>query len=66
MRAVVNGEARELAEGVTVADVVGQLTVERRGIAVALNGVVVPKSEWPTATLAPGDSVEVVSAIGGG
>jgi sulfur carrier protein len=38
----------------------------QKGIAVALNGAVVPRAEWPTTPLNPGDSVEIVRARQGG
>jgi sulfur carrier protein len=38
----------------------------QKGIAVALNGSVVPRAEWPTTRLNPGDSVEIVRARQGG
>ena len=38
----------------------------QKGIAVALNGAVVPRAEWPTTPLKPGDSVEIVRARQGG
>ena len=40
--------------------------VAQRGIAVALNGQVVPRAEWATTKLSPGDSVEIVRARQGG
>ncbi|PRY57788.1 sulfur carrier protein ThiS [Glycomyces sp. MUSA5-2] len=63
MSVVVNGEARE---GIaTVADAVAAVTEARRGIAAAVNGEVVPRSEWDRA-LADGDAVEVLTATQGG
>jgi sulfur carrier protein len=38
----------------------------QRGIAVALNGAVVPRAAWPATPLQPGDSVEIVRARQGG
>ena len=38
----------------------------QRGIAVALNGAVVPRAAWPATRLNPGDSVEIVRARQGG
>ena len=38
----------------------------QKGIAVALNGAVIPRAEWPTTRLNPGDSVEIVRARQGG
>ncbi len=40
--------------------------VGQRGIAVALNGSVVPRAEWPATRLNPGDSIEIVRARQGG
>jgi sulfur carrier protein len=62
----VNGEPLELAQGATVADVVGALGCGPRGIAVAVNSELVRRHEWPTAELAEGDSVEVLHAVAGG
>ncbi|THV28685.1 sulfur carrier protein ThiS [Glycomyces paridis] len=59
----VNGEARE---GVaTITEAVAAVTEARRGIAVALNGEVVPRSEWDR-PLSDGDAVEVLTATQGG
>jgi len=64
----VNGEARELPAGATVASVVDLLDVTpgARGVAVALDGEVVTRSDWPATALREGALVEVVAAIGGG
>ena len=39
---------------------------EQKGIAVALNGAVVPRAAWPETALKPGDNVEIVRAKQGG
>jgi sulfur carrier protein len=58
-----NGEPRE---GVaTITEAVAAVTEARRGIAVALNGEVVPRAEWDR-PLADGDAVEVLTATQGG
>jgi sulfur carrier protein len=64
----VNGEPTELAEGATVADVLERLDVDRprRGLAVAVDAEVVPRSEWDARPLGAGDRVEVLNAIQGG
>jgi sulfur carrier protein len=66
MTVVVNGEARELAAGATIDEVVRSLTTEERGVAVALNGEVVPRSAWAATTLQGGEHVEVLRAVQGG
>ena len=63
MKIELNGEPRE---GVaTITEAVAAVTEARRGIAVALNGEVVPRSEWDR-PLADGDAVEVLTATQGG
>lgn len=66
-----NGERTEVAEGVTISDVIGlvnggKVPEDRRGVAVALDGEVVPRSAWTSTSPSPGASVEVVAAIQGG
>jgi sulfur carrier protein len=62
----VNGVQQALAGGTTVDDVVCLIAPERRGIAVAVNGEVVPRSAWPQTTFRGGDRVEVLTAAQGG
>lgn len=66
MKMLVNGEPREVPDGTTVADLVAALAGQPTGIAVALNGEVVPRGAWPSRPLAEGDQVEVVTAVQGG
>lgn len=54
-------------ETVTIADLLAAEGVpRRRGVAVAVNGEVVPASDWERHALAAGDDVEIVKPIGGG
>ncbi|WFE42393.1 sulfur carrier protein ThiS [Micromonospora sp. WMMD998] len=66
MELIVNGAERTLPDGVTVADVVRAVTGQQRGLAVAVNGEVVPRGGWPASVLRDGDRVEVLSAAQGG
>jgi len=64
----VNGESRELADGASVADAVtaaGAPEAER-GVAVAVEGEVVPRGEWDDRVLSEGEAIEVVHAVQGG
>jgi sulfur carrier protein len=63
---LVNGAGRDLADGVTVADAVAAVTEQARGVAVAVNGEVVPRADWARTTLRAGDQVEVLTAAQGG
>jgi sulfur carrier protein len=61
----INGEPRELTG--TVVELLDALGVEvRRGLAVAVDAAVVPKSEWSTTQVAAGSRVEIVTAVQGG
>ena len=66
MNVIMNGEPVELADGATTAAAVRLLTSAVSGIAVAVNGEVVRRSEWETTVLATGDQVEVLTAVQGG
>ena len=66
MKVTVNGEPREVAASATVAQLIRQVTDQVTGLAVAVNGEVVPRRTWPATALADGDQVEVVTAVQGG
>jgi len=63
---VVNGEKVELAPEATVGAVLEQLKVRATGVAVALNGEVVPRSAWHETLLRADDRVELLTAAQGG
>ena len=67
MRVQLNGEARELVTGATVADAVREAggDPQARGFAVAVGGEVIPRGEWGR-PLREGESIEVLAAIQGG
>jgi sulfur carrier protein len=68
MNVELNGESIELGEGASVADAVAAAGADsgRRGVAVAVDGEVVPRSGWEATSLQDGQRVEVVEAIQGG
>jgi sulfur carrier protein len=63
----VNGESEPFA-ATTLEALLAEKAVDtgQRGIAVALNGAVVPRAAWPATRLNPGDNVEIVRARQGG
>lgn len=61
-----NGEARQVPPGTTVERLLDLLALERRRIAVAVNRSVVPRSDFGRRTVAAGDRVEILEAVGGG
>ena len=68
MTVTVNGAPRELVPGTTVAELLDELDVPsgRRGVAVAVDAEVVPRTEWERTEIADGAQVEVLAAIQGG
>ena len=65
---LVNGEPRDVPAGETVAALLDRLHLEpaARGVAVAVDGEVVPRTRWGEHTLPEGARVEVLSAMQGG
>jgi sulfur carrier protein len=63
-----NGEPFEVRLGATIADLVAALTAQDdpRGVAVAVDRCVIPRSEWATTPARAGSLVEVVTAAAGG
>ena len=68
MNVFVNGVATDVAESAVVADAVAAVRDEpaARGIAVAVNGAVVPRSSWAETRLNDSDRVEILTAVAGG
>jgi sulfur carrier protein len=62
-----NGEPRERA-GATIVELLADLGVEdrARGVAVAVDGEIVPRAEWPERRINDGERVEALSAMQGG
>jgi sulfur carrier protein len=63
---VVNGSSRVCTDQATIADLVRELALEGKRVAVERNGEIVPRSQHADTLLASGDRIEVVRAIGGG
>ena len=68
MQALVNGQLQELDPGLTIQSLVDALqnAPEGRGVAVALDGEVVPRGAWDRTLLREGSRVEIVAAVQGG
>ncbi|MFW9605597.1 MAG: sulfur carrier protein ThiS [Pseudomonas sp.] len=66
MHIQLNGEALDLPDGQTIADLLERLELTGKRVAVELNLDIVPRSQHASTYLREGDSLEVVHAIGGG
>ena len=68
MELKVNGNAKSLGEGATLADLLESMDIksDTTGIAVAVNDTVVPRQNWPDTQLHASDSIEIIRAVQGG
>jgi thiamine biosynthesis protein ThiS len=66
MTITLNGDKHELAAPVTVAQLLQQLDIDARRVAVELNLGVVKKAAYESALIKDGDEVEIVNFVGGG
>jgi sulfur carrier protein len=62
----VNGEAAELADGITLADVVAARLRSDKGVAAAVDGEVAPKTTWSALIIEDGQAIELLTAVQGG
>ncbi len=66
MQIVLNGEPREVPEGLTVLELLETLGLDSGRVAVELDALILKKPEWPLRILQPGARLEVVHFVGGG
>ena len=66
MRLTVNGEARDVPDGLSVSGLVELLGLTEGPVAVERNREVVPRAEHDTTLLASDDAIEIVHFVGGG
>ena len=66
MTIILNGEARPIEAGATVAQLLAALALEPRKVAIERNREIVSRSRYPETELADGDVIEVVTFVGGG
>ncbi|MBK7658408.1 MAG: sulfur carrier protein ThiS [Betaproteobacteria bacterium] len=66
IRLTINGAERRFPPPITVRGLVGEMGIEGKRIAIERNGEIVPRSRYDETTLADGDRLEVVVAVGGG
>ncbi len=62
----VNGEPREVSDGLTVAELLDRLDFRGDRVAVERNLEILPRAEWAGTRLAAGDRLEIVQFVGGG
>ena len=65
MQVTINGEPRNVPENLTITDLLNDMKIEGK-IAVEVNQEILPRSQFGDYQLNPGDTLEIVHAIGGG
>ena len=63
---IVNGRARTVVDGMSVAGLIGELGLAGKPVAVERNREVVPRAHHASTILTSGDRLEVVTFVGGG
>ncbi|MEO5574339.1 MAG: sulfur carrier protein ThiS [Gammaproteobacteria bacterium] len=66
MEIFVNGQARQMAGELSVAQLLAEMGVAQQRLAVELNREIVPRSAYGAQQLKPGDCLEMIRAVGGG
>ena len=66
MRLQINGDEKQFADGLTLADLVAQLGMKSDRVAVELNREIVSRARWADTALHDGDKLEIVHFVGGG
>ncbi|MBN1378684.1 MAG: sulfur carrier protein ThiS [Gammaproteobacteria bacterium] len=66
MKILLNGEPRQLPEHYSVLDLLKELHLAEKRLAVERNGEIIPRSTYEETALREADKIEIVHAIGGG
>jgi sulfur carrier protein len=62
----INGESRTFISSLTCAELITELQLAGKRVAIERNGEIVPRSQFDTCVLQDGDRLEIVVAVGGG
>jgi thiamine biosynthesis protein ThiS len=66
MRLQINGDEKQFADGLSLAELVAQLGMKADRVAVELNREIIPRGQWADVRLNEGDKLEIVHFVGGG
>ncbi|MCG8380033.1 MAG: sulfur carrier protein ThiS [Proteobacteria bacterium] len=65
MQVLLNGDPHSLEQDYTIEKLIGNLDIDGK-FAVEINQNIIPRSQYSSTQLKPGDNIEIVQAIGGG
>jgi thiamine biosynthesis protein ThiS len=66
MTITINGERRDVPDGLTVLGLVAELKLVPERIAIERNREILPRARWDATRVEPGDRYEIVQFVGGG
>ena len=66
MQIIVNGDRREVPEGLTVIALLEALQMRANRVAIERNREILPRPQWQATQVQPNDSFEIVQFVGGG
>lgn len=66
MRVTINGDRREIPDGLTVVGLLEHLGMKAERVAIERNLDILPREQWAQARVQPEDSFEIVQFVGGG
>ena len=65
MKLTINGKPKEITAA-NISEVVGQFCTNQKNIITEVNGAIVPSAQWNSTPVKDGDTIELVSFVGGG
>ncbi len=63
---IINGSAQTFAQAISIAELIRQMNLAGKRVAIECNGAIVPRGQYAQQMLAGGDKLEIVVAVGGG
>ena len=66
MKIIINGEEKEIEEGISLSNLLEQLHIKDKVMAAAINMEIVKKEQWSSYTPQEGDKLELLEFVGGG
>ena len=66
MKIIINGQLKEISEVHNLQQIITQLNKKCSGVVAEVNGNIVKSTQWPKTTINEGDTIELVTLVGGG
>ena len=66
MQIIINGQIKELSATTNLKDVITRFCKDSRRVISEVNGDIIKSSQWPNTPINDGDTIELVTLVGGG